>query len=103
LAGLTDLRVEPQVEFVLNRGPSDPPGFVHGVRTQIWGGMVWNASPVQRFAATEGVYTEQLRAELQAQGLADVRLLSLPPRSPRLDRSPRRWPRSMPRCAPDGT
>jgi hypothetical protein len=78
LAGLTDLRVEPQVEFVLNRGPSDPPGFVHGVRTQIWGGMVWNASPVQRFAATEGVYTEQLRAELQARGLADVRLLSLP-------------------------
>jgi predicted secreted protein len=45
---------------------------------QVWGGMVWNASPLQRFAATQGVYTEQLRAELQARGLADVRLLSLP-------------------------
>ncbi len=45
---------------------------------QTWGGMVWHANPLQRFGATEGVYTEELIAELKARGLDDVRLLSLP-------------------------
>ena len=45
---------------------------------QVWGGMVWHASPLQRFAETEGVYTEELKAELAARGMGDVRLLSLP-------------------------
>lgn len=45
---------------------------------QVWGGMVWHASPLQRFAETEGVYTEELKAELVARGMDDVRLLSLP-------------------------
>lgn len=44
---------------------------------QVWSGMVWHASPLQRFADTEGVYTEELKAEVQARGLSDVRLLSL--------------------------
>ena len=45
---------------------------------QVWGGMVWHASPLQRFAETEGVYAEELKAELAARGMDDVRLLSLP-------------------------
>lgn len=45
---------------------------------QRWGGMVWHANPLQRFAPTEGVYTEELQAELARRGLGDVRLLSLP-------------------------
>jgi predicted secreted protein len=44
---------------------------------QQWGGMVWNASPRQRFAPTEGVYVEELMAELAARGMDDVRLLSV--------------------------
>lgn len=39
---------------------------------------MWNARPVQRFAVAEGVYAEQLRVALQARGLADVPLLTLP-------------------------
>lgn len=45
---------------------------------QVWGGMVWNASPLQRFGPTEGVYTEELKRELQQRGLADVSLFALP-------------------------
>lgn len=45
---------------------------------QQWGGMVWHATPLQRFAETEGVYTEELRAELAARHLDDVPLLSVP-------------------------
>jgi predicted secreted protein len=45
---------------------------------QTWGGMVWHANPLQRFGATQGVYTEELEAELRARGLDDVRLLGLP-------------------------
>ncbi|GLI34736.1 CD3072 family TudS-related putative desulfidase [Desulforhabdus amnigena] len=45
---------------------------------QVWGGMVWHASPLQRFGATEGVYTEELKAELQQRGMDDLPLLSLP-------------------------
>lgn len=45
---------------------------------QQWGGMVWHANPLQRFGASEGVYTEELKAELAARGLADVTLLGLP-------------------------
>ncbi len=39
---------------------------------QVWGGMVRHASPLQRFAETEGVYAEELKAEL-AGGMGDVR------------------------------
>lgn len=45
---------------------------------QVWGGMVWHASPLQRFGATEGVYTEELKAEIQRRGIGDLRLFSLP-------------------------
>lgn len=45
---------------------------------QVWGGMVWHANPLQRFGATEGVYTEELRAEIQRRGIGDLRLFSLP-------------------------
>jgi len=45
---------------------------------QVWGGMVWHANPLQRFGATEGVFTEELKAELQQRGIEDLRLLSLP-------------------------
>lgn len=45
---------------------------------QVWGGMVWHASPLQRFGATEGVFTEELKAELQRRGFENLRLLSLP-------------------------
>ena len=45
---------------------------------QVWGGMVWNASPLQRFGATEGVFTEELKAEIQRRGIEDLLLLSLP-------------------------
>lgn len=45
---------------------------------QQWGGMVWHASPLQRFGATPGVYTEELQAELASRGLDDLRLLAVP-------------------------
>ncbi|MBD2188028.1 CD3072 family TudS-related putative desulfidase [Pseudanabaena mucicola] len=45
---------------------------------QIWGGMVWEASPLQRFAATKGVFTEELHAELQRRNMTNIPLLSLP-------------------------
>jgi predicted secreted protein len=45
---------------------------------QVWGGMVWHASPLQRFGATEGVYTEELKAEIQRRGMGDLPLFSLP-------------------------
>ena len=45
---------------------------------QVWGGMVWHASPLQRFGATEGVFTEELKAELQRRGFENLRLFSLP-------------------------
>lgn len=45
---------------------------------QVWGGMPWHATPLQRFAATQGVYAEELIAELTARGMGDVHLMSLP-------------------------
>lgn len=45
---------------------------------QQWGGMVWNACPLQQFAATEGVYVEEFKAVLHARGLDDVPLLTMP-------------------------
>lgn len=45
---------------------------------QQWGGMVWHACPLQRFAATEGVYVEEFKAGLHARGLDDVPLLTMP-------------------------
>lgn len=45
---------------------------------QVWGGMVWHASPLQRFGPTPGVYVEELQAELKLRGLDDVRLFALP-------------------------
>ncbi|MGP8305787.1 CD3072 family TudS-related putative desulfidase [Vibrio sp. YIC-376] len=45
---------------------------------QVWGGMVWNASPLQCFGATEGVFTEELMAELERRNIDDIQLLSLP-------------------------
>jgi predicted secreted protein len=44
---------------------------------QVWGGMVWHANPLQRFGAVQGVYTEQLLAEIAARGL-DVRMMTMP-------------------------
>ena len=44
---------------------------------QVWGGMVWQV-PKQRFAETQGVYCEELHAELQQRQLKDVLFLSLP-------------------------
>jgi len=44
---------------------------------QVWGGMVWHANPLQRFADTEGVFTEQLKAEVERRGM-EIRLLSMP-------------------------
>ncbi|NVC95291.1 DUF523 domain-containing protein [Vibrio natriegens] len=46
--------------------------------SQVWGGMVWNASPLQCFGETEGVFTEELKAELQHRNIEDLQLLSLP-------------------------
>jgi len=40
--------------------------------------MVWNASPLQRFGNTPGVFTEELMAEHERRGLSRVRLFSLP-------------------------
>jgi predicted secreted protein len=45
---------------------------------QVWGGIVWHASPLQHFGATEDVYTEELKAELQQRGMEDLLLFSLP-------------------------
>jgi predicted secreted protein len=45
---------------------------------QIWGGMVWHANPLQRFGKTSGVFTEELKAEVEARGLQDLRFLTLP-------------------------
>jgi predicted secreted protein len=44
---------------------------------QQWGGMVWKV-PVQRFAATMGVFCEELKAEVERRGIQGVELLSLP-------------------------
>lgn len=45
---------------------------------QIWGGMVWNACPLQAFAPTQGVFVEEFYQELTARGLGDVPLRSIP-------------------------
>jgi hypothetical protein len=45
---------------------------------QVWGGMVWNASPLQRFGETEGIFTEELQAEVERRSLPDLLFLSLP-------------------------
>lgn len=45
---------------------------------QTWGGMVWHASPLQRFGNTQGVFTEELRAEVERRGLSDLLFLTLP-------------------------
>lgn len=47
---------------------------------QVWGGMVWNACPLQKFGATPGVFTEELSAERERRGavLAPSRLFGLP-------------------------
>lgn len=45
---------------------------------QVWGGMVWHASPLQRFGDTAGVFTEALKAEATQRGLQDLRFLNLP-------------------------
>ena len=45
---------------------------------QVWGGMVWNACPLQRFGDTPGVFTEELMAEREQRGLTRVPLFSLP-------------------------
>lgn len=44
---------------------------------QCWGGMVWKV-PKQRFAATRGVYCEELLAEKERRKLNEVLFLSLP-------------------------
>lgn len=44
---------------------------------QIWGGMVWQ-TPRQRFAATRGVFCEELLAAAERRGVDDLRMLALP-------------------------
>ncbi len=51
---------------------------VEANENQIWGGMVWHASPLQRFGETEGVFTEELQAEVERRGMKDLLFLSLP-------------------------
>jgi predicted secreted protein len=45
---------------------------------QVWGGMVWHATPLQRFGNTSGVFAEELKAEVEARGLQDLLFLTLP-------------------------
>jgi predicted secreted protein len=45
---------------------------------QVWGGMVWNACPLQAFAPTKGVFVEELEQEMKTRGVGDVPLLSIP-------------------------
>jgi len=45
---------------------------------QVWGGMVWHASPLQCFKETEGVFTEELKGEIKQRKIEDFQLLSLP-------------------------
>jgi predicted secreted protein len=45
---------------------------------QVWGGMVWNASPRQRFGNTPGVYSEELQAEILSRPGFAVPLFALP-------------------------
>lgn len=45
---------------------------------QVWGGMVWNASPLQRFGDTPGVYSEELQAEILTRPGFSVPLFALP-------------------------
>lgn len=51
-----------------------------GTQTEIvrLSGMVWNASPLQRFGETKGVFTEELQAEVERRGMKDILFLSLP-------------------------
>ncbi len=51
---------------------------VEADETQVWGGMVWHASPLQRFGETEGVFTEELKSEVERQGISNILFLSLP-------------------------
>lgn len=51
---------------------------VEADKEQVWGGMVWNASPLQRFGKTPGVYTEELLAEITSRKDFDVPLFALP-------------------------
>jgi predicted secreted protein len=44
---------------------------------QIWGGMVWQ-TPRQRFATTRGVFCEELLAEAERRGHADLQMFALP-------------------------
>lgn len=46
-------------------------------KEQVWGGMVWGASPKQRFAQTRGIYCEELQAEKERRGM-DLLFLELP-------------------------
>lgn len=51
---------------------------VEADENQVWGGMVWNASPLQRFGKTPGVFTEELLAEVEQRGMEDLLFLSIP-------------------------
>ena len=51
---------------------------VEADENQVWGGMVWNASPLQRFGKTKGVFTEELQGEVERRGMKDILFLSLP-------------------------
>lgn len=45
---------------------------------QVWGGMVWHASPLQKFGNTSGVYSEELIAEIESRKGFEVPLFALP-------------------------
>lgn len=51
---------------------------VEADENQTWGGMVWHANPLQAFAPTPGVFTEELLAEIHRRGWSDIAVLTLP-------------------------
>jgi predicted secreted protein len=51
---------------------------VEADENQVWGGMVWHASPLQRFGETPGVFTEELQAEVGRRSMKDLLFLSVP-------------------------
>ena len=47
-------------------------------KTQMWGGMVWNANPKQSFVNTKGIYAEELATEIHDRGMEESLLYSIP-------------------------
>ena len=45
---------------------------VEADENQVWGGMVWHANPLQRFAKTQGIFTEELQMEVAIRKMDDL-------------------------------